>query len=286
MTRAVPNLLVNGLPAGALPADDRGLRYGDGVFETIKIGEGAPEFWARHLRRLKLGGERLGIEVPADATLAKEAGALLRGSGEGVLRIWLTRGSGGDGYRPPAAARPTRILRLDPFPTQPEAARAQGVAIRLAETRLGQNPALAGIKHLNRLEQVLAAKEATEPDIAEALMLDRAGHVIEGTRTNVFFVIEGVLTTPDLSEAGVAGILREVVLEEAAHAGYRIAIRPVEPAEAHRAQECFLTNSLIHLWPVRRFAETSYDIGAVTRELARRIAARVPGERGLPALPM
>ncbi|MGB1547602.1 MAG: aminodeoxychorismate lyase [Alphaproteobacteria bacterium] len=285
MTKAIPDLLVNGLPAGAVPADDRGLRYGDGVFETIAVRDGKPEFWERHRRRLQRGAERLGIEAPAEATLIGEARALLATPRDGVLRIWLTRGSGGEGYRPAASQRPTRILRLDPFPAHPEAAKTKGVSVRLAKTRLGRNPALAGIKHLNRLEQVLAANEERNPEIAEALMADDAGNLIEGTRTNVFFVIEGVLTTPDLSGAGVAGILREVVLEEAKSMGREVSVRPVRPEEAKKAEEFFLTNSLIHLWPVRQFEKRTYDIGTYTRELAERIGRRASREHGLPSLP-
>ena len=281
MTKAIPNLLVNGLPAGAIPADDRGLRYGDGVFETIAVRDGQPEFWDRHLRRLYLGAERLKIEAPAEATLVKEAARLLKASRDGVLHIRLTRGGGGAGYRPEPDPRPTRILELDAFPAHSKDAPTQGVRVRLAQMRLGQNPALAGIKHLNRLEQVLAAQEGTEPEIAEGLMLDQDGYLVEGTRTNVFFVSDGALVTPALTTAGVAGILREVVLEEAKRLKHTVEIRPVRLAEATRAQECFLTNSLIHLWPVREFEERTYTIGARTRELARSIEARARAERGL-----
>jgi len=280
MTKAIPNLLVNGLPAGAIPADDRGLRYGDGVFETIKVCDGAPEFWSRHLQRLNLGAERLRIGAPAAATLAEEAARLLKKPCDGVLRIRLTRGSGA-GYGHEPCPRPTRILELDADPAHPKEASTQGVRVRLLEMRLGQNPALAGIKHMNRLEQVLAAQELTEPEIAEGLMLDGDGHVIEGTRTNVFFLSDGVLVTPALDKAGVAGILREVVLEEAKRLEYKVEIRPVRPEEAFAAQECFLTNSLIHLWPVRELEDRAYAIGACTRALARNVAARALTERGL-----
>jgi len=283
MTKAIPNLLVNGLPAGAIPTDDRGLRYGDGIFETIKVCEGAPEFWRRHLRRLYLGAKSLKIEAPAEATLVKETTSLLRASCDGVLRIRLTRGGGTASYRSKPNLRPTRILELDAFPGYPKNASTQGVRVRLLETRLGQNPALAGIKHMNRLEQVLAAQEITEPEIAEGLMLDREGYLIEGTRTNVFFVSNGSLVTPALTKAGVAGILREIVLEEARRLKHTIEIRPIRPAEAYCAQECFLTNSLIHLWPVQSIENRTYVIGAFTRELARSIKVRAFAERGLPS---
>ncbi|PCJ60173.1 MAG: aminodeoxychorismate lyase [Rhodospirillaceae bacterium] len=279
MTPPVAGILVNGQAAATLPVDDRGFRYGDGIFETICVRAGAPEFWSHHLRRLRRGTERLNLAWPEENLLAAEARQLLAQSVDGVLRIWLTRGPGGEGYRPATAMPPTRLLRFDPSPAVPAPAivspdfAAQGVSLRVCQTRLGQNPALAGIKHLNRLEQVLATAEWDAPDI-EGLMLDTAGNVIEGTKTNIFFLREGNLITPDLTQAGVAGVVREIVLEEAAHAERPVTVRPIRLAEALGADECFLTNSLIHLWPVRDLDGKTFAIGPVSLEFSRRIAAR------------
>lgn len=282
MTPNRPDVLVNGQPAASLPIDDRGFRYGDGLFETIHVRAGAPEFWHAHLRRLRLGAERLKLACPDAHLLTEEAQQLLAQSVDGVLRIWLTRGPGGAGYRPVAGQTPTRILRFSPPPSPAIASSdfaTRGVSLRVCQTRLGQNPALAGIKHLNRLEQVLAANEWDAPDI-EGLMLDPSGHVIEGTKTNVFFICEGNLITPDLTQAGVAGIVRDIVLEEAAHADIPVAIRPIRLAEAIAADECFLTNSLIHLWPVRDLDGKAFAIGPKSGEFSRRIAARALKNRG------
>jgi len=275
--------LVNGEPADGLPVEDRGFRYGDGLFETIKVCAGAPEFWAAHIGRLCRDAERLNLAQPEAGLLAAEARRLLGAPRDGVLRIWLTRGPGGPGYRPEKTAVPTRMLRFDPHTaaTSPDPAQ-EGVRLRICQTRLGQNPALAGIKHLNRLEQVLAAQEWDDPAIAEGLMLDGAGHLIEGTKTNVFFVCEGRLITPELTEAGVAGVLREVVLAEAKRANFPVKIRPVRLAEALAAEECFLTNSLVHLWPVREIDGKAFAIGPVTDALARRVEATAKAGRGLP----
>ncbi len=278
--RMTPDVLVNGQPTTSLPIDDRGFRYGDGVFETIHVCAGAPEFWHAHLQRLRLGAERLKLAWPEERRLTAEAQQLLAGSVDGVLRIWLTRGPGGAGYRPVAGQMPTRILRFSPSPAAPLSDVAtRGVSLRVCQTRLGQNPALAGIKHLNRLEQVLAANEWDAPDI-EGLMLDPSGNLIEGTKTNVFFIREGNLITPDLTQAGVAGIVRKIVLEEAAHTDIPVAIRPIRLAEALAADECFLTNSLIHLWPVRDLDGKAFAIGPKSGEFSRRIAARALKSRG------
>lgn len=280
MTTALPIFLINGAPAQTLPVDDRGFRYGDGLFETLAVRAGEPEFWNAHLRRLRLGAERLKLACPQESLLAAEARRLLgEEPKDGTLRIWLTRGPGGAGYRPGTALPPTRVLQFDPSGA-PSPGFAQAVRLRLCQTRLGQNPALAGIKHLNRLEQVLAAAEWDDPDLAEGLMQDTAGNLIEGTKTNVFFVREGRLVTPDLAQAGVAGVLRAVVLETAKQDRIPVEIRPIQLAEALASNECFLTNSLIHLWPVREIEGRPFASGPITRQFARHIEASARKNRG------
>ncbi|MEW5704597.1 MAG: aminodeoxychorismate lyase [Pseudomonadota bacterium] len=277
MTRADSKTLVNGRTAEVVPIDDRGFRYGDGVFETIAVRNGAPEFWLRHLQRLRQGAARLGIAAPAGSQLAEEAKRLLEPACEGVLRIWLTRGRTDAGK--PESPEPTRVLRLSPFPNLPDVAE-KGVRARLCQTRLGRNPALAGIKHMNRLEQVLAAREWTDTAIAEGLMLDTDGNLVEGTKTNVFFVNGERLLTPELRAAGVAGVLREVVLEEVAGLKLTVEVRPIALAEALGAEACFLTNSLIHLWPVCALEERRYAIPPLLQALAARVRALAEAESG------
>jgi 4-amino-4-deoxychorismate lyase len=262
---------INGETADHVAALNRGLQYGDGLFETIAVAEGRPEFWERHIKRLTAGCARLGIAPPDPTILKTEAGELCAGVSRGVLKIMVTRGVGGRGYAPPRDAAPTRILFLHPWPESPPQWRREGVYVRLCHTRLGLNPGLAGIKHLNRLEQVLARAEWEAADIAEGLMLDSRGRVIEGTRTNLFLVREGGLITPALDESGVAGIIREVVLEIAAERRMPVEIRNLHPEEIADADEAFLTNSIIGLWPIRRFDGTEITRGPVAAALAQRI---------------
>ncbi len=265
-----------GGPAGDMvPVGDRGLAYGDGLFETIACDRGRALALDRHLDRLAAGCRRLRIPVPdrprLAADIAAEAGAL----GRGVVRLIVTRGSGGRGYRPPENMLPTRLLGTHPWPEIPPTNAAEGVLLALCATRLGLNPALAGIKHLNRLEQVLASMELPAA-AAEGLMLDAAGHVVEGTRSNVFLVLDDVLVTPLLSRCGVNGIMRGLVLDAAVAAGRRCAVRDVEPRELLRAQEIFVCNSLIGIWPVRAltWADATWPgVGPVASDLAARLAA-------------
>lgn len=264
------DLLINGQPGEAVGAPaispmDRGLAYGDGVFRTLAVSDGQPEFWLKHMAKLAADCAALGIPAPDPALLAAEARALLRGADRAVLKIIVTRGVGGRGYKPPEAAAPTRIVLRAPWPAYvPEMATA-GVVVRLCETRLGLQPRLAGVKHLNRLEQVLARDEWSDPAIAEGLMQDSDGRVIEGVMSNLFVVKGGEVTTPDLARCGVAGVMRGLLLESAR-------IVDLALSEVRGADELFLTNSLIGLWPVRQFDGAAYEIGPVTKRWAAALA--------------
>ena len=177
-------MLINGQDSGTLSAQDRGLLYGDGLFETLAIRKGVPLRWERHLQRLMLGCERLGIPCPDVTALTLESLALCKGHDRALLKLIVTRGVGGRGYRAPAQPQATRILTCHPWPDYPADAARDGVRVRLCRTRLAQQPALAGIKHLNRLEQVLARAEWNDEEIAEGLLFDREDHVIEATMSN------------------------------------------------------------------------------------------------------
>ena len=259
--------LVNGEPGNVIPTTDRGLLYGDGVFETIAINEGRPRHWPRHMDRLRAGCARLGMQMPDSALMAAESARVLDGTDRGVLKLIVTRGTGGRGYAVPETALCTRIMQLHPWPEYPAACAAEGVKIRMCTTRLGRNPALAGIKHLNRLEQVLARQEWTDADIREGLLLDIDANLIEGTMSNVFIVKDGVLMTPDLSHSGVAGIMRTIILEQASQQGLDCRIARISEALLGQADEVFLSNSLIGIWPANAIGETSYSKGEITQRL-------------------
>ena len=263
---------VNGEPVGMIPISDRGLLYGDGVFETIAIKSGHPQHWQRHMKRLQAGCTRLGIQPFEDALLAAEAESITNGVDKGVLKLIVTRGSGGRGYRVAETTACTRIMQLHPWPEYPAANAQQGVKIRLCKTRLGHNPDLAGIKHLNRLEQVLARQEWDDDAIGEGLLMDADGNLVEGTMSNVFIVSDGVLMTPDLSRCGVAGIMRTIILELAEQQGLDTRITLISQQALVQADEMFLCNSLIGIWPVIVMGESIYRKGNVTLQLQKLMA--------------
>ncbi len=259
------DLLINGVRGDAIGAMDRGLAYGDGVFRTMAVSNGKPEFWLKHMAKLTADCAALGIPAPDAAALADDARQLLQGESQAVLKIIVTRGLGGRGYKPPDPATPTRIVMRAPRPAyRPEMA-TEGVAVRLCDTRLGLQPRLAGVKHLNRLEQVLARDEWSDPAIAEGLMRDSDGRVIEGVMSNVFMVKDGEVMTPDLTRCGVAGVMRGLIAESAR-------VVDLTLSELRGADELFLTNSLIGLWPVRQLDGQAYAVGPVTQRWAAALA--------------
>jgi 4-amino-4-deoxychorismate lyase len=259
--------LVNGQPSMNLPVADRGLQYGDGLFETLALRNGVPLLWNRHMQRLGEGCRRLGLPAP-DADLLREEVLRIAGTeARAVAKIILTRGAAGRGYRADPSVIATRIVQRLPWPTYPVANSQEGVSVCWCDTRLARQPRLAGIKHLNRLEQVLARAEWQE-DYAEGLMCDTDGLVIEGTMTNLFVVVaDGTVVTPDLSQSGVAGVMRAQVLDSAASNGMTCSTRAVTTEMVESAQELFLTNSLIGIWPVRRIEARQYVVGQISQAL-------------------
>jgi len=260
-------MLVNGECRGHIEISDRGFQYGDGLFETIAVVNGQPVFFDRHIDRLKAGCRRLYIPFPGAELLAFEAQKLSEHSSNAVLKLILTRGSGGRGYRQPDVIQTTRVLSLHPFPDYPVLYKEQGIVTRFCDTRLGLNPALAGIKHLNRLEQILARAEWTDPAIQEGIMLDINGHVIEGTMTNLFYVKNHTLYTSLLSFAGVAGIIRSILMTMSYDQGTSAIEHAFTQDALLSADEVFVCNSIVGIWPVRQIEKTHFPVGEITRQL-------------------
>ena len=260
-------MLVNGECKEYIEISDRGFQYGDGLFETIAVTNGRPVLLDLHLNRLNAGCRRLYIPFPGDELLALEAQKLSRHSSKAVLKLILTRGSGGRGYRQPDVIQPTRVLSLYPFPDYPEIYKEQGVVARFCGIRLGLNPSLAGIKHLNRLEQILARAEWTDPAIQEGIMLDINDHVIEGTMTNLFYIKNNTIYTSSLVRSGVAGIMRSIIMKVSSGHDLFVIEHTFTKEELLLADEVFVCNSIIGIWPIKQIANTYFPVGLITRQL-------------------
>jgi len=258
---------LNGERQRCIDVSDRGFQYGDGLFETIEILHGKPLFLDLHLNRLFAGCTRLLIPMPDYALLQREAENLAMQREQAVMKLIITRGTGGRGYRQPDEIHPTRLFSLHPFPDYPENFYREGVSVRFCQQRLGLNPSLAGIKHLNRLEQVLGRAEWLNADIQEGLMLDMHGNVIEGTMSNVFYVKDRVLYTSLIEQSGVAGIVRAVIIDLAAQLSIETIKKNILPEELLQADEMFVTNSIIGIWPVRKLDRQDFVVGPITQEL-------------------
>lgn len=260
-------ILVNGRATTQIDARDRGLQYGDGLFETIAVVDGGARRLPLHLERLGRGCARLGIACPPAELLTEEIRSLAPDDARAVVKIIVTRGMSARGLHIDAEAQPTRILSVHPWPQYPADWPSAGIAVRFCAARLAEQPALAGIKHLNRLEQVLARREWSDPAIAEGLMRDRHGAFICGTMTNMFIVREGRVLTPPVDRCGVAGTVRATVLERAHALGVPAVQAVVNLEELQRADEVFLTNALAGIWPVNRLEDRSLAVGPMTRRL-------------------
>lgn len=266
-TASHPAILINGEWRDHVPVTDRGFQYGDGLFETLQVIDGVPRCWDRHWRRLILGCARLGITPPEVNLLRGEADVLCTAATQAVLKIIITRGSGPRGYAITDALQPTRVLRLDQARSLPPEHVTSGIRMRVCATRLGINPSLAGIKHLSRLEQILARAEWQDTAIVEGLMLNTADQVIEGTMSNVFFVRDGALFTPATNQCGIAGITRERIIELAQRAGIPVITGEYSLQDVYDADEVFVCNSLIGIWPVKRLELREYPCWPLTTRL-------------------
>lgn len=261
---------VNGQPADGLALADRGLAYGDGLFETIKVRGGQAALLERHLVRLQEGSQRLNI--PCDMPLLRgELNDFMGQLENGVCKLILTRGVGQRGYSAPVPCHPQRILQAAPLPQWPTAYRQSGVRLFACQLRLAEQPALAGLKHLNRLEQVLARAEWADPAYAEGVLLDQQGRVVDGVFSNIFIIKNQQLITPDVRRCGVAGVMRGELLERAAAAGIAVQVQDISVQQLLQADEVFTSNSLYGIWPVREYTGHHWPVGAVTRTLQQLI---------------
>lgn len=260
--------LINGIAADYVSVFDRGLHYGDGLFETIACRNGRAQFMREHLTRMREGADRLAIPFPDQALFMQDVSALLQRAGESgdcVIKLMLTRGAGRRGYRYDYRQASTRVCLRSGWPEHVSRWK-QGMRTCFCDTPVSINTRLAGIKHLNRLDNVLASAELGEA-YEEGFMMDPQGNVIEGTMSNVFTVSCGVLVTPDLAHCGIQGIIREKLLLLAAEQGMHTEIRALQRHELLAAAEVFVCNSLLGVCPVTRIAEQEKQPGEITSML-------------------
>lgn len=264
-------MLINGQHQNLLSVTDRAVQYGDGAFETILVRGHQPLLWQQHLDRLHATCQAL--RIPADlSSLRAEVDSLIAAHGAtGVLKIIISRGAGGRGYNAPESPEPTRIVQIYSLPQGYRQYSREGIRVFKCKHPLSSNPALAGLKHLNRLDQVMASLELPA-QFQEGLMCNAAGDLIEGIKSNVFMVVDGVLLTPELNQCGVAGVMRGDIIKQCnEHASLNAAERKLGIEELEAASEVFVCNSVMGIWPVTQIqwnhAVLSYEVGPIARRL-------------------
>jgi 4-amino-4-deoxychorismate lyase len=258
-------IVINGSVSAAVDARDRGLAYGDGVFRTLRVRGGRPETWPLHYAKLAQDCHALQIACPEKALLENELFLALGTEQDCIAKIIVTRGAGKRGYAIDGTESSTRIVQTSPLPAFPARYEEEGVRVHLCETRLCSQPRLAGVKHLNRLENVLARMEWNDPGIAEGLLFDHDGNLIEGTMTNVLLRTGTKLFTPDLSRCGVAGVTRDRIIAAAGSMGLSATVRNISLGMVQAAEEVLLCNSVIGVWHVRECGSMRWAPGALAK---------------------
>jgi len=269
-------ILINGKTATHISAMDRGLHYGDGLFETISVIRGEIPLWNYHINRLKRSCARLLLPIPDESQLLNEINQLCAGHDYIVIKVIITRGTSERGYQRPAHTETSRIVCAFQRPELPRSYWDAGVKVSICNTHLARQPLLAGIKHLNRLEQILASNEYSAKDYQEGLVGDYNNNVIEATSHNIFMVMSGEILTPNLSDCGVEGIMREYVLNLAQKENIPIKITSISFTDLKAMDEVFLTNSVHGIWPVKRINTQDYPVGALTRSFRDQVARILP----------
>jgi len=260
---------VNGENGSTISVQDRGLNYGDGLFETIALVNQKLIFWNLHYQRLLSGCNTLGIPCPKESDLKTEVERVidtLVNKKNAVIKIIITRGNSERGYKAVEKSQPNIVILLSDYPAYPSKYWLEGVHVKCCQTMLSTQKQLAGLKHLNRLEQVLARRE-WDDEFQEGLMLDETGQVIEGVMSNLFIVKNKSIITPIIDKSGVNGIMRNVVLNLCESNGIIAKQEHLNLKQLLDADEVFLTNSIIGIWPVSTLERQSYSVGNATKNL-------------------
>jgi 4-amino-4-deoxychorismate lyase len=263
--------LIDGVKQPGLPLDDRGFAYGDGLFETIAAPNGRVRRFDSHYERLTASCERLNFSAPSFALLEADVDRIVTPGTDCVVKIIVTRGSGGRGYRPPEFPSPRRIVGVFPWPDYPPDRYTDGVRVIRCETRLAENPALAGMKHLCRLEQVLAQSEVAAAGAHEGIVRSVSGRIISGTMSNLFAVKTSALITPVIDRCGVAGVMRSAIIDAARRSDIPVSEQVMDPAMLETADELFLSNSIIGIWPISVLEGVAFSVGPLTQSLMRQL---------------
>ena len=290
VTTFEPIIAVNGVLGAGISPLDRGFNYGDGLFETVRLdtkgGLAYLLLWSLHRQRLLDSCCRLQISLDINR-LDSSVDQILQlavshNVQRAIVKIVVSRGVGGRGYLAPKSFPATLCVGLYPASVQPMANTEVGIDLHLCQQRLSSNSLLAGMKHLNKLEYVLARSEWQDKSIAEGVLLDSDGNVVEGTFSNVFVVLEGKLMTPVLTRCGVAGVMRRLILEVLAPKLDVIVLESdISLSDLEAADEVFVCNSVCGIWPARSLSgpisKCDWPLGHLTMRMQAALDSHLLG---------
>jgi 4-amino-4-deoxychorismate lyase len=262
-----------GNPCESIPVDDRAVQYGDGLFETVAIRDGRARLWNYHAERLRTGCARLGLPVPTEQLLEDELNSALNAASidtqHCVAKLLVSAGTGQRGYLRCGAGDATLLVGLAESPVLAKSLFRDGVKVRVCSTRLAIQPQLAGIKTLNRLEQVVARNEWRDESVFEGLLLDTEDRLICGTMSNVFLIDDHSLVTPAITHCGISGVMRRHILTIVAQADIACDVRDVASEELDSCQGGFLTNSQFGVLPINQCTDRSWQLNDLSRRIVQ-----------------
>lgn len=270
-------LWINGTRQKTVSAFDRGLAYGDGLFATMRCTKDGVLFLDAHLARLTQSANRLGIEWQSSIELEYLITSLVQQehkafNGDFCLKLLLSRGVGGRGYQPPEKAATTEIISLHSIPTHYRRWQSAGIALQTSHMRLALQTRLAGMKHLNRLEQVLIKAQTLDEGFDDWLVLDTQDTIIESSMANLFLIKNSQVVTPSLHLSGVAGVMREQLIYWFIEAGFNVDIRPVAYTELDQFEQVLLSNSLFGVVGVNRIDQLAFSPSELTQKIIRTLS--------------
>ena len=272
-TPRMDNVWVNGQQGQLITTNDRGLNYGDGLFLTMRVNaDGIIHFLESHISRIKQAVYRLNFrsqeqlwqlpEVQID--LLKEIALANPNSG---IKLLISRGVGGRGYSAVNCSDITTVISIFELPSHYSQLQKSGVRLLKSEVQLASQPLLAGLKHLNRLEQVLIKSYSIDDGFDDWLVVDSNNNVIEASMANLFFLRDGAWITPTISRCGVAGVMREQVIYQLLELGFNVEMTDIAFNELKQIEHIFMTNSLMGAIDVTQITDMSFNKWELTKSL-------------------
>jgi 4-amino-4-deoxychorismate lyase len=240
---------INGKQVKQLSVKNRGFSYGDGLFTTGKISNGCVEMLPLHITRLIDGCIKLKIEQPNMNELKNELQKIACSYTKAVIKVVITAGEGGRGYSRLGTSSPTVVISVSAYPEHYPLWKKNGINLGISSLQLGINPMLSGLKHLNRLEQVLIREELDNRVEDDLLVTNINGHIIETSCANLFWIIDGQYYTPNITHSGVAGLVRANILINIPN----VILDDFVLSDVEQAQSMFICNSVMGIVPIKTF---------------------------------